>query len=138
MLGHYLMFGGRCAEALSVYEKAFDAKITEVQRYGDLPPNPAFPVPEEKKNQILHARLVLDGMELMCADASERCAPGDNMYVSVTTEDGDMVAKAWRVLKEGGEIFRELQPSFFAAAHGSLRDRFGINWMFTALKTRES
>jgi PhnB protein len=49
MLGHYLMFNRNCAEALLVYEKAFDAKITEMQKYGDMPPNPNFPVPEENK-----------------------------------------------------------------------------------------
>lgn len=134
MLGHYLMFRGNCMEALETYKRAFGAEIAEVQRYGDMPPDPAFPVAEEQKNLVLHARLRIDGGEIMCADSSERSGAGDNMYVSVTTPDAAYVQKAWDALKEGGVVYMELAPSFFAAAHGSLRDRFGINWMFTALK----
>jgi PhnB protein len=68
----------------------------------------------------------------MCADASERSSNGSNMYVTVTTPDTAMVQKAWDILKDGGEIYMGLAPSFFARLHGSLRDQFGINWMFTA------
>lgn len=134
MLGHYLMFNGNCMEALESYKQAFDAEITEAQRYGDMPPNPAFPITEEKKNLVLHARLKVDGGEIMCADSSDKSNVGDNMYVSITTPDAAYVQKAWDVLKEGGEIHMELAPSFFATAHGSLRDKYGVNWMFTALK----
>lgn len=134
MLGHYLMFNGNCTEALEAYKQAFDAEITEVQHYGDMPPNPAFPISDEQKNLVLHAKLNVDGCELMCADSSELSATGNNMYVSVTTPDSAYVQKAWDVLKEGSEIHMELAPSFFASAHGSLRDKYGVNWMFTALK----
>lgn len=134
MLGHYLMFNRNCAEALLVYEKAFDAKITEIQKYSDMPPTPNFPIPEEDKGLVLHARIQLDGEEIMCADASEPGKIGNNMYVSITTKDAAFIQKAWNVLKQDGEIYMELTESFFAVLHGSLRDRFGINWMFTAIK----
>jgi PhnB protein len=134
MFSHYLMFDGNCAEALAIYAEAFGAEITEMQKYGDMPPNPAFPVSEKDRNKVLHARLRWNGTELMCADASERAVPGTNMYISVTLNDELAVRKAWDLLKEGGLIYMDLAPSFFAAAHGSLRDRFGTNWMFTATK----
>lgn len=134
MFSHYLMFNRNCAQALEVYTKAFGAEIAEKQTYGDMPPNPNFPIAEEDKALVLHARLRWNGTELMCADASARCETGDNMYVSITTQDLALVQKAWGILQEDGEIYMDLAPSFFAAAHGSLRDRFGINWMFTALK----
>ena len=134
MLGHYLMFNRNCAEALLVYEKAFDAKITEMQKYSDMSPNSNFPIPEGNKGLVLHARIQLDGGEIMCADASKRCEVGNNMYVSVTTKDAALIQKAWDVLKQDGEIYMELTASFFAVLHGSLRDRFGINWMFTVIK----
>jgi PhnB protein len=121
-------------EALETYAKAFDAQITEARKYGDMPPNPAFPIAESDKGLVLHARLNINGTQLMCADASESSESGSNMYVSVTTPDAALVQKAWDILKDGGKIYRELAPSFFARLHGSLRDRFGINWMFTASK----
>jgi PhnB protein len=135
MLGQYLMFNRDCAEALELYARAFDARVTEKQAYGDMPPNPAFPIAEADKGLVLHARLAFDGAELLCADSFERLQAGDNMYVSYTSKDMAAVQKAWDVLKDGGEVYMELAPSFFAAAHGSLQDRFGINWMFTALRS---
>jgi len=101
---------------------------------GDMPPNPAFPISDSDKDLVLHSRLQLDSMEIMCADSSERSTSGDNMYVSITTKDASFVQRAWDVLKQDGEIYMELAPSFFATLHGSLQDKFDINWMFTALK----
>jgi PhnB protein len=134
MLGHYLMFNRNCEEAIKTYEKAFDAKVIEIQKYGDMPPNPNFSIPESDRNLVLHARLKLDDMEIMCADSTQRGASGSNMYVSITTKDAVAIQKAWDVLKQDGEIYMELAPSFFARLHGSLRDKFGINWMFSAMK----
>lgn len=132
MIGVYLMFGGNCAQALAVYEQAFGVKAQEVQTYGDMPPNPAFPIAPEDKGLVLHARIQIGGVDLMCADSKQHTAVGDNMYVSITTEDAALVQKAWDTLGQDGEVYMELAPSFFAVLHGSLRDRFGINWMFTA------
>lgn len=134
MLGHYLMFNGNCMEALETYKQAFGAEVTELQRYGDMPLNPAFPIAEDRKHLVLHAKLKVDGGEIMCADASGQSSAGDNMYVSITTMDAVYLRKAWDALRQGGEIYMELAPSFFAVAHGSLRDKYGVNWMLTALK----
>lgn len=134
MLGHYLMYNRNCAEALDIYSRAFDAEIVEKQTYGDMPPNPAFPISEEDKGLVLHARIAIDNMELQCADASGSIEMGSNMYVSFTTADADKVKKAWDILKENGHIYMELAPSFFAVLHGSLKDKFGVNWMFTLMK----
>jgi PhnB protein len=129
------MFNRNCAEALELYAKAFDAKITEVQKYGDMPPDPNFPITDSVKNLVLHSRLKIDGMEFMCSDASEGVTSSDNMYISVMTEDRRSVQKAWDELRPGAQkIYMELGPVFFALLHGSLRDKFGINWMFSVEK----
>jgi PhnB protein len=128
------MFNGKCKEALALYEKAFSIKIGELKRFGDMPPNPNFPISEDKKDLILHSKFALDGTEIMCSDSSGESQSGSNMYVSITTKDENLVKQAWDILKDTGKIYMELQPSFFALAHGSLQDKFGINWMFTVLK----
>jgi len=134
MIGHYLLFNRNCAEAVETYAKAFDAKVIQMQRYRDMPPNPAFPVSEADKDLVLHGRLDINGEGLLCADSARTLEAGTNMYVSIFTPDAAVATKAWAVLKEGGEVYMELAPAFFADLHGSLRDRFGINWMFTVHK----
>ncbi len=131
MLGHYLMFNRNCEEALKVYEEAFHTKTTMVQKYKDMPSNPNFPIPEQDMNLILHSRLVIDGTEVMCADSGQAPKSGSNMFITLTTGDLKLVEQAWNHLKEGGKIYLELSPTFFAKLHGHLQDKFGVNWMFT-------
>jgi len=127
------MFNRNCSEALETYVKAFGAQISEMQKYGDVP-DAGFPVDDNDKNLILHSRLKLDDTEIMCADSPEHYQPGNNMFVSITTNDSHLVKKAWEVLKVDGKVYMELTPTFFAELNGSLQDKFGINWMFTAMK----
>ena len=133
VFGHYLMFDRACAEAMEFYKEAFGGEILEMRKYGDMPPNPAFPVAEADKGLVLHARLRVGDTEIMAADGKNRRAAGENMYITMTAKDAAAVQKAWDALKEGAEVYMDLAPTFFAALHGSLRDRFGINWMFTVL-----
>ena len=131
MTGHYLMFNRNCAEAFELYSKALNAEVSEIQKYGDMPPNPAFPIADSDKDLVLHARMKIGETEIMGADSPQRGQGGDNMYITITSEDEAYVKKAWGFLKQDGHIYMELAPSFFAALHGSLKDKFGINWMFT-------
>ena len=133
MIGHYLNFNRNCAEALDLYSKAFNTKISEIQKYGDMPPNPAFPVAESDRNLVLHATMKIDGMEIMASDSSEHRESGSNMYITVMSKDTGYVKKAWDTLKQGGHIYMKLAPTFFAPLHGSLQDKFGINWMFSVM-----
>lgn len=132
MLSNYLMFNRNCEDALNTYKTAFGAEILEMKKYSDMPPNPAFPIPEEDMGLVLNSRIVIDGMEIMCADSSARSKSGSNMYISITSST-EAVQKAWEVLKDNAEIYMELTPSFFSPLHGSLQDKFGVNWMFTAI-----
>jgi PhnB protein len=131
MLGHYLMFNRNCEEALETYEKAFDTKVIMMQKYKDMPPNPNFPVAESDLNLILHSRLIIDGSEIMCADSGQAPTSGNNMYITLTSSNAEMIKQAWTTLKDSGKIYLELNPTFFAKLHGHLQDKFGVNWMFT-------
>lgn len=70
MISHYLVFNGNCADAPEVYAEPFGGKILDPSKYGDLPPNPDFPVAEEDKNPVRNSRLEIGGMEIMCADSA--------------------------------------------------------------------
>ena len=52
VISHYLMFNRDCAEALDVYAAAFGGTVAENQTYGDMPPNPAFPVAGQVRHQL--------------------------------------------------------------------------------------
>ena len=133
MFSHYLTFNRNCAEALAVYAEAFGAEIVTMEKYGDIA-NPGFPMAEADKGLVLHSCLQWEDSLLMCADSAERIQPGSNMYIAVTVKDQESVERAWNMLKQNAVIYMDLAPTFFALLHGSLRDRFGVNWMFTVEK----
>ncbi len=130
MTGIYLMFNRNCKEALDTYSKAFNTKVISMQCYKDMPANPNFPIKEEDMDLVLHSQINIDGVLLMCAD-STRNTTSNNMYISING-NVDSVKHAWNLLKDNGIIYMDLKPSFFAKLHGSLQDKFGVNWMFSA------
>jgi len=136
MIGNYLMFNNNCGEALALYEQALGAKILHKQTYGDMPPNPDFPVSESDKHLVLNAQFEIAGTVLMASDVGPLSAnTGSNMYITVTTDDKEFILNAWSLLKNNGEVVNELAPTFFDELHGSLRDQFGISWMFSVMNT---
>jgi len=134
MFQHYLMFGGDCERALKTYEKAFGGKITEICRYGDMPD---AKMPEEQKNLVMHSTFVLGDGNIMCADYTHKTTPGDNAFVMLPLSTVDEIKKAWDVLKKDAKIIEDLGPCFFAEIYGTLRDKYGINWMLMIEKKAE-
>lgn len=134
MITPYLMFNRDCEEAFKVYQNAFDGELLAMQKYGDMPPNPEFPVDERDKNLVLHAQLKLtENGYIMGSDSSRDLKSGQKVSISVELNSEERAIKAWNILKEGGNVVMDLQPTFFAKLHGSVTDKFGITWMFTVM-----
>jgi PhnB protein len=67
----------------------------------------------------------------MGADGKRTLPDSEKVYISVMLDSEEQAKKAWNMLKDGGTVFMELQPAFFAKLHGSLKDKYGICWMFS-------
>jgi PhnB protein len=134
MIKPYLMFNRECGEAFKMYQKAFDGEMMAMQKYGDMPPNPNFPVAERDKDLVLHAQLKLtDSGYIMGSDGNRDFQDGDKVSISVELDSEERAKNAWNVLREGGTIRMDLQPTFFAKLHGSVKDKYGVTWMFTVM-----
>lgn len=46
----YVNFNGNCREAVEFYANVFDIEKQQIMTFGEMPPNPQFPLPEEVKN----------------------------------------------------------------------------------------
>lgn len=134
MIKPYLMFNRECEEAFKLYQEAFDGELLAMQKYGDMPPNPEFRIDERDKDLVLHAHLKLtENGYIMGSDGSRDFKEGQKVCISVELNYEDPAIKAWNILKEGGNIVMDLQPTFFSKLHGSVMDKFGIIWMFTVM-----
>jgi PhnB protein len=131
----YLNYGGTCRQAFQFYEKHLGGKITALYTHLDQP-NPEK-VPEEMRNAILHARIELGGTELMGADMPpDRYQPMRSAYMTMIVDSIAEAERVYGLLTDGGQVFMELQETFFAIRFAQFRDKFGTNWMLLQERQR--
>jgi PhnB protein len=126
----YLMFNGRCEEALTFYTKALDAKIDMLMRFKDNPEPPQPGCTPADANKIMHASFSVNGSAAMASDGMDTTPPKfEGFTLSVTAKDEPEAARFFTALADGGKIQMPLTKTFFAKNFGMLVDRFGVNWM---------
>ncbi len=135
MINPYFMFDGNCGDAITFYEKVFETKALQLQKMGDLPPNPNFPVPEEAKNNIVHCLMDIYGSQIMLSDGYNKgeAVVGNKVAIGLTIDSEENIKRIFDELKKEGTAVMELEKTFFAKAHGSVVDKFGVKWLLTAM-----
>jgi PhnB protein len=128
----YINFNGNCREAVEFYAKVFGTEKPKIMSFGDTPPNPEYPLPEEAKNLVMHSRLDIDGSTVMFSDTFPGMpfVEGTNISLSYVNTDIDLIKSIFSKLKEGGKVGMDLQETFWSKCYGSLKDKFGIEWQF--------
>lgn len=125
----YLFFDGEAEKAIKLYESALGAKTEGVMRYGEIPGNTPAP---ENKDRIIHAMLHLGAGGIMVSDTM----PGGphstttNVHVCLSYDDPAEMARAFDALSAGGKVGMAIHDAFWGAKFGTLKDAFGIEWMF--------
>lgn len=51
------------------------------------------------------------------------------MYLCLAVDSDTEAERIYGLLTEGGEIYMQMQETFFASRYAQLRDRFGVSWM---------
>jgi PhnB protein len=133
----YLNFPRSTEEAFNFYRSVFGTEFQgNVMRFGDMPPVPGQPpVSEEDKSLIMHVSLpILGGHLLMGTDAPEsmgfKVNQGNNVYINLSPDTRTETDRLFHALGEGGSVEMALAEQFWGDYYGSLRDRFGVQWMF--------
>lgn len=126
----YLMFGGRCEEALAFYQAAVGAKVERVMKFSESPePMPPGVLAPGFEQKIMHSSFMIGQSRVM---ASDGCGPGSkfegfSLSLSVATEaEAD---RAFNALAAGGKVTMPLGKTFWSPRFGMLTDKFGVAWM---------
>ena len=122
----YVNFNGNCRAAFDFYEKELGGKILSVETFRQMPAEAN--IPEERKDDILHAQMQLGGSILMGADIPN-AQPMRSAYLTLELESIEEAEKIYALLTDGGEIFMKMEQTFFAVRFAMLRDKFGASWM---------
>ena len=132
----YLNFTRSTEEAFNFYKSVFGGEfIGGISRFSDIPPSENMPpLPEEDKNLVMHISLpILGGHLLMGTDAPEsmgfKINFGNNVYISLHPDTREDTRRLFYALSEGGKVEQELQDMFWGDYYGSLKDKFGVQWM---------
>ena len=126
----YLAFNGNCEEAVKFYQAVLGGE-SQILHFGDAPPNPAFPVPENVKPLVMHAELRKNGHVIRFSDTFPNTPyhAGDNISFSLEFETKEETKAIFVALSEGGNIQMELQETFFSPLFSKFTDKFGVVWM---------
>ncbi len=127
----YVNYRGNCREAFKFYEQHLGGKITMMSTFKDMPDSSN--IPEERKNDILHARIEIGDSVLMGADIPH-AEPMRSAYLSLSVNSDEEAERIYALLSEGGEIFMKMEKTFYASKFAMLRDKFGTNWMLLCEK----
>lgn len=129
----YLNFNGNCHEAIEFYSKVFNTEKPKIMTFGDMPPNPEFPLTEDVKNLVMNASLNINGSIVMFSDTPSYMPfiAGNNISLVLNIKNADEIKSLFDKLKEGGSVAMELQETFWSKCYGFLTDKFGIGWQLS-------
>ena len=125
-LDFYINYKGNCREAFRFYEEYLGGTITQMSTFREMPDTAG--IPEEREDDVLHARMEIGGAVLMGADI-QGAEPMRSAYLSLSLDSADEAERIYALLSDGGEIFMKMEETFFASRFAMLRDRYGTSWM---------
>ena len=119
---HLSIRGGRAAEAIEFYKKAFGAE--ELLRH-----------PADDGKRLLHAHLKINGGSLMLADdfpeyRGGKAGPPEGVTLHLQVPDADAAWK--RAVDAGAQVTMELADQFWGDRYGQVQDPFGHSWSIGA------
>ena len=126
----YLIFGGRCEEAINFYRNAVGAEVEMLMHFKDNPepPQPNCPMPPSDK--VMHASIRIGNNSVLVSDGRCQEAPRfDGFSLSLTTSNEAEAKKLFTALSDGGKVEVPLMKTFFSPSFGMLADKFGVSWM---------
>lgn len=129
----FINFNGNCREAVEFYAQVFGTEKPQIMTFGDTPPNPEFPLPEEMKNLVMYTQLNINESNVMFSDIFPGMpyAVGNNINLAIVSKDMDQIKSLFNKLKEGGTVGMDIQETFWSKCYGTMVDKFGISWQFS-------
>jgi len=126
----FINFDGNCREAVDFYAKVFKSEVQNMMTYEQAPADPNHPVVEADKNKIMYAGIPIGGMTVMFMDmpSGYPLIEGNNITPTVSMANKEEIERIFNELKVGGEVYMELEKTFFSELYGMLKDKFGVIW----------
>ena len=122
----FLMFSGRCEEALNFYiSLVSNSRIDSMTKWG--PDGPGGP---DKEGTVMRAAFTLNGVKFEASDSPVKHAfdftPSMSLFLECDGEEE--LDRVFAALAEGGQTLMPLGNYGFSKKFGWCNDRFGVSW----------
>lgn len=126
----FINFDGNCREAAQFYAKVFKSEVKDLMTYGEAPPEPGYTLSEADKDRICYAGIPIGGMTVMFMDmpSDSPLTVGDNINPTISIDDKEEAVRIFGELRDGGEVYMELQKTFYSELYAMVQDKFGVIW----------
>ncbi|AIQ45381.1 3-demethylubiquinone-9 3-methyltransferase [Paenibacillus sp. FSL R7-0273] len=135
----YLNFNGIAEQVIDFYSKALHAIEVKKAKYGDIPQNPSYPMPENELNMIMESSITFTGGKIMLSDVlpsmkavTGELMTGNNILISLVIDDKQKLGEYFNGLSQGGTVIMPLSDTPWSSCFGMLVDKFGVNWKFNS------
>ncbi len=129
----YLMFDGRCEEAIGFYKNAIGAEVEMLMRWKDSPDKSMCSPGNEEK--VMHSQFKVGDTTIMASDGRNSGNPDFKGFaLSLNARDEADADRLFNALADGGEVQMPLAKTFFSPRFGMVADRFGVSWMVSLLR----
>ncbi|WP_127588968.1 VOC family protein [Paenibacillus koleovorans] len=135
----YVNFDGNAEQVIEFYSEALSATEVKKVRFGDIPQDPNYPMPENELNMIMESSIEFAGGKIMMSDilpsmkaATGELVQGNNILISLVIDDKQKLEQYFNGLSLGGYVIMPLSNYPWSSCFGMLVDKFGVNWKFNS------
>ena len=137
----YLNFAGNAQEAFDFYKSVFGGEFSSLVRFKDFPME-GVAISEDDEDKLMHIALPIgDDNVLMASDVLEslgrKFLQGNNVYISLHPTSRVEADRIFAALSDGADIEMPIADQMWGDYYGSLKDRFGVQWMVNHSPPRE-
>ncbi len=130
----YLLFDGKCKEAMEFYQSCLGGELT-LTKVKDTPAKDQMSAAQQEK--VLNAYLRASQMEISASDwlaPNETPVRGNTVCIFLSGGTFQDLKTVFDKLAQGAHVANPLQEAFFGV-YGALNDKFGMRWMFQTSKS---
>jgi PhnB protein len=121
-----LNFGGNCEEAFHFYEANLGGKVLMMMHQDQAPGSNAT---GDAGKAVIHARLAIGDTLLIGNDVPPSVFETiRSVYIYLSVDSSQEAERVSKLLAEDGQVYMQLEETFFATRFSQLRDRFGVSW----------
>lgn len=124
----YLITGGKSERAIELYKRAFNARLEDLKRFGDVDESCSDAV----ASRVMHASLRLGDALIMLSDGPHDMETPTGTLVNVALDfaDESEMRQSFDELSKGGRTLEAIFDAPWGGLFGAVVDEIGVHWMF--------